>query len=81
MIVGMVLLAGFDQHTAQGSSLLAMVPSGIVGAFTHWRLYNGEMCLLNVLIPSIIILTYICGSCAHVLPEDTQRVIFTAVLI
>jgi uncharacterized protein len=81
MISGMVLLAGFDQHTAQGSSLLAMVPLGAVGAFTHWRLGNVDTGLLKGLIPGIIIGTYAGGSYAHLLPELTLRVIFAAVLI
>jgi uncharacterized protein len=81
MIVGMVLLAGFDQHTAQGSSLLAMVPSGAVGAFTHWRLGNVETGILDGLILGIILGTYIGGSFAHVLPEYTLRIIFAVVLV
>ena len=81
MIIGMVLLAGFDQHTAQGSSLLAMVPSGAVGAFTHWRLGNVETELLDGLILGIIVGTYIGGSFAHILPEYILRIIFAAVLI
>ncbi|MEN6319090.1 MAG: sulfite exporter TauE/SafE family protein [Syntrophaceae bacterium] len=81
MIVGMVLLAGFDQHTAQGSSLLAMVPLGAVGAFTHWRLGNVATELLDGLILGIIFGTYIGGSFAHVLPEYILRIIFAAVLI
>jgi uncharacterized membrane protein YfcA len=81
MISGMVLLAGFDQHTAQGSSLLAMVPLGAVGAFTHWRLGNVDTGLLKGLIPGIIIGTCAGGSYAHLLHELTLRVIFAAVLI
>jgi len=81
MIGGMVLLAGFDQHTAQGSSLLAMVPGGAVGAFTHWRLGNVETGFLKGLIPGIILGTYAGGSCAHLLPEFALRIIFAAVLI
>jgi uncharacterized membrane protein YfcA len=81
MIVGMVLLAGFDQHTAQGSSLLAMVPGGAVGAYTHWRLGNVEAGLLKGLIPGIVVGTFAGGSCAHLLPESALRIIFAAVLI
>lgn len=81
MIGGMVLLAAFDQHTAQGSSLLAMVPSGVVGAYTHWRLGNVETGFLKGLVPGIILGTYAGGSFAHLLPEFTLRVIFAAVLI
>jgi hypothetical protein len=81
MIGGMVLLAGFDQHTAQGSSLLAMIPGGAVGAYTHWRLGNVETGFLKGLIPGIIIGTYAGGACAHLLPEFMLRMIFAAVLI
>ena len=81
MIAGMVLLAGFDQHTAQGSSLLAMVPAGAVGAFTHWQLGNVEKGLLPGLIPGIIVGAFAGGSFAHFLPETTLRVIFTVVLV
>ncbi len=81
MIAGMVLLAGFDQHTAQGSSLLAMVLASTVGAFTHWQFGNVEKGLLPGLIPGIIVGTFAGGSFAHFLPETTLRVIFTVVLI
>ena len=81
MICGMVLLAGFDQHTAQGTSLLAIVPMGAMGAFTHWRLGNVEKDLLPGLISGIIIGTFTGGSVAYLLPEFILRVIFAAVLI
>jgi len=55
MVPAMVLLAGFGQHTAQGISLLAMVPAGGVGAFTHWRLGNVNEGLLVGLIPGILL--------------------------
>ena len=60
MTPAMVLLLGFNQYTAQGSSLLAMVPSGSVGAYTHWRLGNVVPRVLIGLIPGILIGTC-CG--------------------
>jgi len=81
MVPAMVLLAGFGQHIAQGSSLLAMVPAGGVGAYTHWRLGNVEIRLIAGLIPGIIVGTYIGATLAHVLPEATLRIIFSTVLI
>lgn len=81
MVPSMVLLAGFTQYAAQGSSLLAMVPTGGAGAFTHWRLGNVNAGILPGLIPGILIGTYIGGSFAHILPEGTLRLIFAAVLI
>ena len=37
MIPIMVIFAGIAQHTAQGISLLAMIPASTVGAWTHWQ--------------------------------------------
>lgn len=81
MVPSMVLLAGITQHTAQGSSLLAMIPAGGVGAFTHWRLGNVNAGVLTGLIPGILIGTYLGGSFAYILPESVLRVLFAAVLI
>jgi uncharacterized membrane protein YfcA len=81
MVPSMVLLAGFSQHTAQGSSLLAMVPAGAVGAFTHWRLGNVNTGILTGLVPGILAGTFLGGSLAHFMSEDILRVIFAAVLV
>jgi uncharacterized membrane protein YfcA len=81
MVPAMVLLAGFEQHLAQGSSLLAMVPAGAVGAYTHWRLGNVRTNLLMGLIPGILIGTFLGGTMAHVLSEGTLRIVFACVLI
>ena len=81
MVPAMVLLAGFSQHTAQGTSLLAMVPAGGVGAYTHWKLGNVRTTLLPGLIPGILIGTYLGGTIAHVLSDMALRIIFAAVLI
>ena len=81
MVPSMVLLIGFTQYAAQGSSLLAMVPVGIAGAFTHWRLGNVSAGILPGLVPGILLGTYLGGSLAHILPEATLRIIFATVLI
>ncbi len=81
MVPAMVLLAGIDQHTAQGISLLAMVPAGAVGAATHWKLGNVEKSFLACLIPGILIGAYTGGLLAHFFHEGTLRVVFSCVLI
>jgi hypothetical protein len=81
MIPAMVLLAGFDQHVAQGTSLLVMVPAGGVGAYTHWKLGNVRTALLMGLIPGILIGTFLGGTLAHILSEGTLRIVFAALLI
>jgi hypothetical protein len=81
MVPAMVLLAGFTQYIAQGTSLLAMVPVGIVGAYTHWRLGNVNSSILPAMIPGILAGSYFGGTIAHMLPEVALRVIFALVLI
>lgn len=81
MVPSMVLLLGMDQYTAQGTSLLAMVPAGVVGAYTHQRLGNVQRDLLAGLIPGILIGTYLGGSLAHMLHEGSLRAIFAVVLV
>jgi hypothetical protein len=81
MVPSMVLLAGYTQYMAQGCSLLAMVPVGIAGAYSHWRLGNVTGNILPGLIAGILAGTYLGGSLAHFLPEAALRVIFSAVLI
>lgn len=81
MVPALVLLVGHSQYTAQGSSLLAMVPAGSVGAYTHWRLGNVVTRVLPGLIPGILIGTYCGGSLAHLLSEANLRLIFAGVLI
>lgn len=81
MVPSMVLLTGFTQYAAQGSSLLAMVPVGIVGAYTHWRLGNVNTGILPGLISGILLGTYLGGSLAHFMPEGALRITFSTVLI
>lgn len=81
MVPAMVLLAGFSQHTAQGTSLLAMIPAGGVGAFTHWRLGNVEVKLVPGLIPGILAGTFLGGTLAQILSEAALRIVFAVVLI
>lgn len=37
MVPAMVLLLAFDQHLAQGTSLLVIIPAAAFGSFTHYR--------------------------------------------
>jgi len=81
MVPAMVLLAGFTQHVAQGTSLLVMVPTGAVGAFTHWKLGNVAAEILFGLIPGILLGTYLGGNLAHIIPDNTLRLIFAFIII
>ncbi|SRR6266568_617914 len=81
MVPAMVLLAGFGQHVAQGTSLLAMVPAGAAAARAHWRLGNVVKRLLPPLIPGVLLGAYLGGSLAAALDELALRITFAGVLI
>ena len=81
MVPVMVLLTGFSQHIAQGTSLLVMVPAGATGAATHWRLGNVARKILIGLLPGILLGTYLGGSFAHLLPDNILRMTFVVVAI
>ena len=81
MVPMMVLFAGIPQHTAQGISLLAMIPASAVGAWTHWKAGNTRTSLLPGLIAGVLAGVYAGGSFAHFMPEPGLRLVFTALLL
>jgi uncharacterized membrane protein YfcA len=81
MVPAMVLLAGFGQHLAQGSALLAMVPAGSVGAATHWKLGNVVRKMLLGLITGILAGSWLGATLAHLIPDAGLRIVFATILI
>ncbi|MDX2007140.1 MAG: sulfite exporter TauE/SafE family protein [Meiothermus sp.] len=77
----MVLLAGLEQHTAQGTSLLAMVPSALVGSYTHYRHGNLAQEVVPGLVLGIVAGAAAGGVVANQLPEFWLRMVFAVVLI
>jgi uncharacterized membrane protein YfcA len=80
MVPMMVIFAGIAQHTAQGISLLAMIPASAVGAWTHWKAGNTRKKLLPGLIVGVLVGVYGGGSFAHVMPENGLRLVFAALM-
>lgn len=81
LIAAMVLILGYGQHTAQGSSLLAMVPVAVVGALMYRRLGNIAIGALKGIVPGILMGAYAGAQLAYFLPDAGLRYIFAAVLI
>jgi len=79
MIPAMVILAGMSQHIAQGTSLLAMVPVGVIGAFTHYRLGNVHVHLAAGLAVGAIAGSFLGGSIAILLPDFSLKLIFASI--
>jgi len=53
-VPGMVLLLHISQHQAEGTSLLAIVPVSLVGAYSHWR--HGDVRLREGLLLGLLAL-------------------------
>ncbi len=81
MIPPMVLLAGMPQQLAQGTSLFAMIPVGLTGAITHYKLGNVKLNIAAGISAGAIVGGYIGGTIANVLPELYLKIIFSAVLM
>ncbi len=79
MIPAMVILAGMPQHLVQGTSLLAMVPVGITGALTHYRLGNVHSRLAVGLAAGAMAGGFLGGTVAHLLPDFSLKVIFACI--
>ena len=81
MVPGMVLFLGMTQHVAEGTSLLVIIPTAVVGAFTLWR--RGYVLLLMgaILGAGGIAGALIGGHIALSVPSHTLRVFFVIYLI
>jgi hypothetical protein len=81
MIPMMVLCAGIDQHTAQGISLLAMIPASTAGVWTHWKMGNVRTGILPGLIAGVLAGVFVGASFAHLIPEMELRLIYAVLLL
>jgi uncharacterized membrane protein YfcA len=80
-VLAMVFIVGMNQYIAQGCTLLALVPAGTVGAYTHWRHGNIVLSILPGLIGGILLGAFAGGIFANILPENILRIVFAAVLL
>lgn len=81
IVPAMVLMWGMTQHTAQGISLLAIVPTGIAGAFSHHTRGNVAWNLVPLLAAGSIVGALVSGAIANQLDTAILRQIFAGFLI
>ena len=81
MVPAMVLLLGFDQHVAQGTSLLVIIPAAVTGSYTHYR--NGHVVMREAMILAIggIIGAAVGALFALSIPEDLLQRMFAGLLL
>jgi len=80
-VPAMVLLLGLTQQSAQGISLMVIVPTAMVGAYTHARHSN----VVGRLVPWIAVASIVSAiagaSLANALPAAQLKQIFGAFLL
>jgi uncharacterized membrane protein YfcA len=80
MVPGMVLFLGMTQHVGEGTSLLVIIPTAVVGAWTHWR-RGYVMLLYAAILGGAGIAGAVAGShIALSVPSHTLRVFFVIYL-
>lgn len=77
----LILVFGFDQHLAQGTSLAVMVPAGIAGTLVHWRQRSIAGSIVPGLIAGIAVGAFFGGRLALGIPELPLQLVFIALLI
>jgi uncharacterized membrane protein YfcA len=81
LIPALVLLSGVPQHTAQGVSLLFIIPTAIVGGWTHHRLGNVDTRNVLPLALGSAGLAFLGSLVASSLPALTLRILFGCLLV
>lgn len=81
MVPTLVLLAGFGQHMAQGTSLAVMAPTALVGAYRYFRAGNVEWAVALALCLGSIPAAVFGEAVAQRLPQATLRTLFALFMV
>lgn len=82
MIPALVLLMGFSQHGAQGTSLAVMLPPiGILAAYNYYKAGHVNLKFAIILAAAFIIGSYFGSKLALVIPQNLLKKIFGLLLL
>jgi len=77
----LVLLLGFDQHTAQGTSLIALVPpTGLLAFLAYYRAHQVDVKVGLLIIPGVILGGLVGGTLAERMSPRQMRIVFAILL-
>lgn len=80
-VPAMVILLEEDQHMAQGASLAAIIATGVVAGFTHWRRGNVDVPSVMWVAPAAVVAGFGAAFLADRLDDEVLRRIFGAVVV
>lgn len=82
IIPALVLFLGFSQQTAQGTTLLMMVPPiGALAAFQYYKEGTVDFKVAGILAVGFLIGGYLGGKYANQIPQDILKKIFAVLLL
>jgi hypothetical protein len=82
MIPALVLLMGFSQHSAQGTSLAVMLPPiGILAAYNYYKAGHVNLKFALILAAAFIIGSYFGSKLALNIPQNLLKKIFGILLL
>jgi uncharacterized membrane protein YfcA len=77
----LVLLLGFDQHTAQGTSLIALVPpTGLLAFLAYYRAHQVDVKVGLLIIPGVLLGGVVGGGLAERMSPRRMRIVFAILL-
>ncbi len=81
MVPAMVLILGMDQHVAQGTSLLVIIPAALTGSYAHYR--RGSLVLRDALVLGAggVVGAFLGAVLALSLDDDLLRKLFAGFLL
>jgi hypothetical protein len=81
LVPAMALLLGVPQQEAQGISLAVVVPTSIIGAYTHYGKGNVSTSLVPLLTVPAVLLAIVASFIAHALPAAMLKQAFGVLLV
>lgn len=82
IIPALVLFLGFSQQTAQGTTLLMMVPPiGALAAFQYYKEGTVDIKVAGILAVGFLIGGYFGGKYANQIPQDILKKLFAILLL
>lgn len=77
----LVLLFAFDQQSAQGTSLVALVPpTGLLAFLTYYRAHQVDLVVGSLIIPGVFLGGILGGKMANALSPHRMRAVFAVFL-
>jgi uncharacterized membrane protein YfcA len=81
VVLLLVMVLGYEQHRAQGTSLIALVPpTGLLGFLTYYRAHEVDLQIGLLIIPGVFLGGLLGGKLAARLSARKMRVVFAGFL-